>query len=233
MKTIHILAALLALVAGFVALAATKGGTLHRRAGSLFAVAMLLSTGSAWILSGFVHPNRGNFVAASLTFVLVATGWLAVRRTVEQMRGWLFASMLACLAVGWRALLLADLARHDAHGVVDSIPGPPLLLFGAIALLAALGDARVLLAGRLDGRRRIARHLWRMTFALWIAAASGFLGQAKHVPAPFRHLALLALPVLAVAIALVYWLVRTLWGGPKAAPTAARRAPAPGALARE
>jgi hypothetical protein len=53
------------------------------------------------------------------------------------------------------------------------------------------------------------------------------------VPAPFRHLALLALPVLAVAIALVYWLVRTLWGRPKATPTPARRAPAPGALARE
>ena len=60
----------------------------------------------------------------------------------------------------------------------------------------------------LRGARRLARHLWRMCFALFIAAASFFLGQADEFPEPLRIPALLALPVLAVLLAMLYWLWR-------------------------
>jgi hypothetical protein len=119
--------------------------------------------------------------------------------------------MVLSLGIGAYALGLGNLALHSPKGLVDHIPAAPILLFGAIALLAAFGDARLLLAGAIDGRRRLARHLWRMTFALWIATASGFLGQAKFIPAPYRDFRLLVIPVLLVLATLVYWLVRTLW----------------------
>ena len=47
-----------------------------------------------------------------------------------------------------------------------------------------------------------------MCFALFIAAASFFLGQADEFPELLRIPALLALPVLAVLLAMLYWLWR-------------------------
>ena len=63
-------------------------------------------------------------------------------------------------------------------------------------------------SGPLEGARRIARHLWRMSFALFIAALSFFIGQAKVLPEAIRIPGLLALPVLAVLVTMFYWLWR-------------------------
>ncbi|MGA2098047.1 MAG: hypothetical protein ABSH39_17235 [Candidatus Acidiferrum sp.] len=40
---------------------------------------------------------------------------------------------------------------------------------GSICLLAAAGDIRKLVSGGLFGAKRVARHLWRMCFGLFIA----------------------------------------------------------------
>ncbi|MDP9179520.1 MAG: hypothetical protein M3O61_17745, partial [Gemmatimonadota bacterium] len=74
--------------------------------------------------------------------------------------------------------------------------------------LGGAGDLRMLRSGPLRGARRIARHLWRMCFALFIAALSFFIGQSKVIPEPIRILPLLALPVLAVLVTMFYWLWR-------------------------
>lgn len=208
MKWIHIAAGLVSLVAGFIALYSTKGGTRHRSSGTVFAYAMLVMTGSAVLIAGFISPNRGNVVAGSLTFCLVSTSLLTVRRTVEQSRGLIAAFMLITLVTALYAFTLGLEAVHSASGTVDKIPAPPIFLFGAVGLLAALGDARVLWAGHIEGSRRLGRHLWRMTFALWVATTSAFLGQAKFIPAPLRHLPLLAIPVLLVTLTLIYWVWR-------------------------
>jgi hypothetical protein len=47
-----------------------------------------------------------------------------------------------------------------------------------------------------------------MCFALLIAVMSFFLGQARVIPKPFRIPALLALPVLAVLVLMLYWMWR-------------------------
>ena len=47
-----------------------------------------------------------------------------------------------------------------------------------------------------------------VSFALFIAAMSFFLGQAKVIPKPIRIPGLLALPVLAVLVTMLYWLWR-------------------------
>jgi hypothetical protein len=84
--------------------------------------------------------------------------------------------------------------------------GTMWLVFGTVALLAVVGDLRVLRAGPLRGSMRLARHLWRMTFALLIAALSFFIGQQQVIPRPIRIPALLAMPVLAVLVTLIYWM---------------------------
>ncbi len=66
--------------------------------------------------------------------------------------------------------------------------------------------------GGLAGAQRLTRHLWRMCVAMFMATASFFLGQAKLFPPGVRQSGVLALPVLLVIGALVYWLVRVrLW----------------------
>jgi hypothetical protein len=47
-----------------------------------------------------------------------------------------------------------------------------------------------------------------MCFALFIAALSFFIGQAHVFPKPIRIPGLLALPVLAVLVTMLYWLWR-------------------------
>ena len=85
------------------------------------------------------------------------------------------------------------------------------MIFGAVALLAGMGDLRALLARGLEGAQRTARHLWRMCFALSIAAASFFLGQASLFPEAVRNPLLLGIPVLLVLALMLYWLLRLLF----------------------
>jgi hypothetical protein len=61
---------------------------------------------------------------------------------------------------------------------------------GSVCLLAALGDIRMLVRGGVLGTKRIARHLWRMCFGLFIAAGSFFLGPSNR---PLRLLSAVGL----------------------------------------
>jgi hypothetical protein len=84
----------------------------------------------------------------------------------------------------------------------------PMFVFGVVGLLAAAGDARVMRAGGIQGPRRIARHLWRMCFAMWVAAASFFWGPPGRVPEAIQIPALLAIAVLLPIVVMFYWLWR-------------------------
>ena len=68
-----------------------------------------------------------------------------------------------------------------------------------------------MLTGRLEGAQRIARHLWRMCFALFVASGSFFLGQAQVFPKPVRIYPLLAIPALLPLLLMLYWLARVLF----------------------
>ncbi len=210
MKWIHIIAGALALVSGAIALYAAKGSTLHRRSGMIFVIAMLVMTSSAVLIATFLSPNRLNVVAGVTTFYLVVTALLTVRRPVEQARGLATGFMLLALATSAYAFVLGLEAMNSANGKVDGMPPQPLFLFATIALSGALLDARMLRARRVQGAHRLARHLWRMGLAMWIATASFFLGQAKLFPEPIRNSGLLAIPVLLVLGVMLYWLLRVL-----------------------
>jgi uncharacterized membrane protein len=208
MRWIHILAGVVALLSGAAAMYAAKGGTLHRRSGLIFAIAMIVLTSSAVAIAGFLRPNPVNFVAGSLTFYLVCTGLLTVRRTVDQSRPMLTGFMALAFAGSVYAFLLAFEAMSSPGGTIDGIPPQPLFMFGTIGLIGSVSDARLLRARSIEGARRLGRHLWRMTFAMWIATASFFLGQAQFIPKPIRRIELLVIPVVVVLVFLVYWMAR-------------------------
>lgn len=210
MKWIHIIAGLLALIAGAVALYAAKGSTLHRKSGMIFVIAMLVLTSTAVVMAAFLSPNRVNVVAGVLTFYLVCTALLTVRRPVGQTRRLVTGFMLLALAGSAYAFFLGFDALNTADGKVDKVPAPAIFMFAIVGLAGALLDARMLWARSLHGVHRLARHLWRMSFAMWIATMSFFLGQAKFFPEPIRKSGLLVIPVMLVTVLMLYWLGRLL-----------------------
>jgi len=77
-----------------------------------------------------------------------------------------------------------------------------------VALLALVGDARLLVRGGISGTQRIARHLWRMCFALFIAASSIFLARQHLFPVFMRKMGMLFFLSFLPLILMVYWMVR-------------------------
>ena len=82
MTWIHIIAGLVAILAGAMAMIAAKGSPLHRKAGNMFTISMLIMTGSAAIVSFFLRTDHVTGVVALVTAYLVGTSWLVVKRKV-------------------------------------------------------------------------------------------------------------------------------------------------------
>ena len=205
---VHILAGLSALAAGFLALYSQKGRAVHRRSGRFFAIAMMAMTTTGALMALSFRPNRGNVIAATITFYLVATGLLTVIRKVQDaprlydaLFGLGFFGSVAAWGFGLYALGLPG-------RTLDHIPAFAIFMFAIVGTLGVIGDGRLLRAGGIEGVARLRRHLWRMNYALWVATTSFFFGQARHLPQWMRDSNLNDYLVLLVTLTLVYWLVK-------------------------
>jgi uncharacterized membrane protein len=207
---IHIIAGLIAIAAGFVALYTVKGMKLHRRSGNIFVYSMLILAGTGATIAT-IRSQPANIIGGLISFYLVTTGVLTLRARDEKFHWVDAASLLAAIALAVFSTRLAFQIARSPTGTMNGVPPAPLFAFAAVATLAAAGDLRVMLVRGLKGTHRIARHLWRMCFAMFIASGSFFLGQAKIFPKPIRILPLLAIPAFLPLVFLVYWLVRVLF----------------------
>jgi hypothetical protein len=216
---VHVGCGTIGLVSGTVAAFAPKGERLHRAAGTVFFVSMLVMAAFAAWLALAIPGQLSNLLGAILTFYLVATGWLTVKqkpRTVGRAGKFaLAASLCICVALG-------GLSIAAAVGAVPGVKGQLLLatdMVTAIAAVAAIGDARLVLQRGIAGTARVARHLWRMLTALFLAFGSGFgNGLARLLPGPFHVPPLFLLPMLLPLGLLILWMIRvTLTGWAKQA----------------
>ena len=206
---VHIVAGGIGLISGYVALYAAKGATVHRKSGRVFVYAMLAMGVLGAVLA--ISKNNAwtpvNLSAGVLTSYLVFTALTTVRPLSAGGR-WLDLGGMS-LALGLGLILLTfGLQALGSGGSRNGVPAFPFLLFAGVGLTGGVGDFRMIRSGGLQGTRRITRHLWRMSFALFIAAMSFFFGQAKVIPKPIRIPGLLALPVLAALVTMLYWLWR-------------------------
>jgi hypothetical protein len=204
----HIAAGGTGLLSGYVALSVTKGARVHRRAGMAFVATML----TMCLFGGIIAQRTAawvivNTTAALLTAYLVATGLFTVRPPLKGGTAVHLVGMTVAFLLGAMALTFGFEAIASG-GKRNGVPAFPYFLFGFVGLIGFVGDVRVFRSGPRHGPARLARHLWRMTFALWIATMSFFIGQADVFPKPIRIPALLAVPVLTVLAAMVYWLFR-------------------------
>jgi uncharacterized membrane protein len=205
---LHISAGIVGMLSGAAAMSFRKGSRRHALAGSIFVIAMLTMAASAVFLAVMKHQT-GNVLGGIFTFYLLATAWLAAKRTDGGVS-----------AFGWVALLapLIVAAANGYFGVQkalsptpppDGVPAGMSFFMGSICLLAAAGDVRMLLRGSIFGTQRITRHLWRMCFGLFIATGSFFLGQGGKVfPAFILKSGVLLIPAVLPLFLLIFWSVR-------------------------
>jgi hypothetical protein len=207
---VHVGCGTVGLVSGTVAAFAQKGERLHRAAGTVFFVSMLvMATFAAWLAIA-VPGQMSNLQGAILTFYLVATAWLTVRRKQREIGS---AEKFALAAILCLCVALGGWSIAAATGAAPGVKGPLLIatyMVTAIAAVAALGDARLVLQGGIAGTARVARHLWRMLTALFLSFGSGFgNGLARLLPGPFHGPPPLFLaPMLLPLGLLIFWMIR-------------------------
>ena len=203
----HICGGTLGVLSGTVAIFLRKGSRRHALAGTVFVVSML-ALGASGAYMAILKMEPGNILGGVFTCYLVATSWIAAKR--KEFRTGIF---------DWGALLLVSgltivemtfglEAATSPTGLKYGYPPGPYFLIGAVALIAATGDVRMLVRHGISGTQRIARHLWRMCFAFFIASASVFLARAHLFPAFMRRTGTLYLLSLFPLILMIFWLIR-------------------------
>ena len=93
-------------------------------------------------------------------------------------------------------------------GLKYDYPPGPYFFMGSVAVLAVVGDFRMLMHRGISGTQRIARHLWRMCFALFIAASSIFLARQQIFPALMRKTGVLLSLSFLPLLLMIFWLLR-------------------------
>jgi uncharacterized membrane protein len=208
---IHIVAGGFAVVLGAVALLAPKGGTVHRGGGLLFVYAMLTMGISGSVLALRQSLTNANVLGGFMSAYFVVTALTAVRPPSPWTRRLNAAALAVAAGLAATEIALGVTAFRNPRGTLNGVPFVMLFFLATITSLAAIGDVRVMRSGPLRGAPRLARHLWRMCFALFIAAGSFFSIRARVariLPEPFTTAPMRALPVVLVFAAMFYWLWR-------------------------
>jgi hypothetical protein len=217
---LHIGGGTIGLVSGLIAAFARKGGYHHRKAGIVFLVSMLVMATSAAYLAIAVPGQIVNLFIGTFVFYLVTTAWITVRRTEGTIglseKVALFVALCLCAPF---AILAFQLATGHAPFFRSAVPfkGPVLIAiygFTSVLALAAIGDARVVLAKGVSGAPRIARHLWRMCLGLTLAVGSFFTNALPRLlPGPIHVTTIFFIPQLLVLGFLIFWMIRVRFTG--------------------
>jgi uncharacterized membrane protein len=217
---VHICAGTLGLVSGTAAMSFKKGSPRHVLAGRVFVASMLTMAVLAVYLA-IVRHQPNNIGGGILTFYLIGTAWLTARRRDGETSRFDWVELLIPLVLGILTWMNGLKVVRSGASSEDGVPVGMTFFMGSVMLLAGAGDIRMLLSSGVFGSKRIARHLWRMCFGLFIAAGSFFLrpsnrplrllstvGLGQHLsPALFSTTLYLILTILPL-ILLVFWIVR-------------------------
>jgi hypothetical protein len=217
---VHICAGTLGLFSGTAAMSFRKGSSRHVLAGKVFAVSML-TMGVVAVYLAIVKHQPNNIGGGILTVYLIATAWLTARRRDGETSRFDWVVVLIPLALGMSTWMNGLKVVRSGASSQDGVPVGMIFFMGSVMLLAAAGDVLMLLRGGVLGAKRIARHLWRMCFGLFIAAGSFFLGPSnrplrlfsavglgQHLPPALFSTSLYLFLTIFPLVLLIFWLVR-------------------------
>jgi len=203
---LHINGGIIGLLSGTVAMIYRKGSRGHRLAGDVFVISMLIMGACGSTLALMKHQTN-NVFGGLLTFYMITTAWLSGRRR-DRVNAFDWAALVMALAIGASMITLGMRVVKGLDAQQEGVPLAMYFIMGAIPLLAAVGDIRMLMRGGISGTPRLARHLWRMLFGLFIASGSYFLGQQQVFPESWRGSPVWFVPALLPLALLILWLIR-------------------------
>ena len=197
-----------------------KGSPRHVLAGKVF-VASMLTMGVFAVYLAITRNQPNNIGGGILTVYLIGTAWLTARRRDGETSRFDWVVLLIPLALGILYWMTGLKVVRSGASSLDGVPVGMIFFMGSVCLLAGAGDVRMLVRGGVFGAKRIARHLWRMCFGLFIAAGSFFLGPSnrplrllstvglgKYLSPAFFSTSLYLFLTLLPLILLVFWVVR-------------------------
>jgi hypothetical protein len=209
----HITAGGIGIVSGALALFIKKGGRLHRIVGNVFFVSMLIMSSIGAAASPFLpKPQWANVFIGALTFYLVATSWMTIRRKENSVGAFEYGALTIAVSIALAALVAGTMAMNMPGGMIDGLPYGVAYGFSVVWMLIATAELKNILRGGVSGTQRIIRHLWRMCVPLLVAVTSFFIGQSKVFPEAMRVIPVLLVPAVAVLVSLIYWIVRVRFG---------------------
>ena len=199
----HITAGSLVLLCGFIALFSGKGLKLHKQAGNIFFIAMIILSLSA----AYLEVKLGDFpIMGILSLYFVSTSWASIKRQAGKVGRFEYAAFLciSLLAItfykwGW------DIA-YNGQVLEGTLPLVGYFILGTFAAFAATLDLTMIMRGGISGSHRIARHLWRMCL-VFLKAILSFLDQ-DIFPDYILDTGLLWLTLLLPLLMMIYWLGR-------------------------
>jgi hypothetical protein len=146
-----------------------------------------------------------------MTMYFVITAFATVRPESPWTRRLIVAAVPLALAIALADIAGGVEAFNSPRGARDGVPFQMFFFLATVLTLAAIGDLRVIRFGAPRGGARLARHLWRMCFALFIASGSFFSIRervAAILPEPFATAPMRALPIALILVSTIYWLWR-------------------------
>ena len=216
----HICAGTLGLLSGTAAMSFRKGSPRHILAGKIFVASMLtMAVGAVYLAIVRHQPN--NIGGGILTFYLIGTAWLTARRRDGETSRFDWLVLLIPLALGILTWTNGIKIVRSGATSQDGVPVGMTFFMGSVMMLAAAGDIRMLVGPGVRGAKRIARHLWRMCFGLFIAAGSFFFGPSnrplrllstvgigQHLPQALFNTPLYSILSVLPLFMLIFWLIR-------------------------
>ncbi|MFL0803514.1 MAG: hypothetical protein K6L81_07325 [Agarilytica sp.] len=203
---IHIISGSIALLSGVLAFASPKGFFLHRMSGKVFTIFMIFM-GLSGATVAYLLQRPDSIISGFIVCYLVSTSWATILRQPGH------TGIFEKLALT-SALLIAATACYFGMMMLNgaTFPNSPFsagfyFFQMSLALFFAALDVRVILRGGISGTPRIARHIWRMCFALFMSTTSIFLGNPQVFPEFIRDSFILAIPVLSVIALWIFWMI--------------------------
>lgn len=204
---IHICCGMVSLFAGTIAMSVRKGSGPHAAAGNVFVIAMS-GMGVTGAYVALARSQMHNVFGGILAVYLVITAWMTGRRREAKTSAFDVVALVFALVTGIAIMTYGVQVLQMPAKARGGVPAGMYLFLGSVALLSAAGDVRMIVRGGIVGARRIARHLWRMCFALFIASGSFFMGRFRLFPVAVQKSGVLFFLTVLPLLLMIFWLIR-------------------------
>jgi len=205
---LHIITGSIAVIAGLLALILKKGQKYHRLSGKVFVISMaIMALSGAYI--AYIKPMMITLIAGVYTLHLVLTAYMVVKTPEKTCTQFDYYTPLSSCGLVCLSMYFGLQALNHENGTFQGFSHEPYFFFALLSAIALIGDIRLLICKGLTHGHRLARHIWRMCFALYLAIGSFFGQGAKALPETISQSVLIEAPEPLILLIMIFWLLKT------------------------